>query len=122
MRGAPRPAISCHVTPPARLTLARACATVEPMTDPTMPGAFLELPNPPDLPAALGYPGCARYVVFFSDDGDHITCADGRTTRTGNAHVFNLYCRLRAVEPLLRPFDLAESVLVIDQARCRASI
>ena len=53
------------------------------MTDPEMPGTRLDLPVPPGLGEALGYPGTARYVVFYFDaDLDDVMYNDGQ--RAGN--------------------------------------
>jgi hypothetical protein len=92
------------------------------MTGHAMPGVPLDLPLPPEVDRAWGYPADARYVLIFGD-GDHVTCTDGRDTRIGNAHVFNLYCHHRAVEPLLRGFDLhGHHCLVFDREVNRVSI
>lgn len=97
------------------------------MTDASLPGASVPLPVPPDMPRALGYPYDARYVVFFYQaDTDDLMWNDG--IRAGNAQpwVFKEYLRHRAVEPLLRAFDLtspdSDRVLVIDQGGSRASV
>lgn len=89
------------------------------MTD--LPGATIGVPIPPALCQTLGYPGDARYVVFFVD-GDEVMYTDG--VRTGDAArwAFRAYTRQPAVEPLLRPFDLKRDCLVIDKEGCRASV
>jgi hypothetical protein len=97
------------------------------MTDPAMPGTSLPLPVPPELLAAFGYPGSARYVVFYVDaDLDDVIYNDGTQSGTGKTHALQMYRRHRAVEPLLRPFDLVSRestlMLVFDQAACRVSV
>lgn len=89
------------------------------MTD--LPGTRLNLPLPPSLSEALGYPGDARYVVFFID-GDEVMYTDGVRTGDVARWAFQAYTRHPAVEPLLRPFDLKRECLVIDQEGCKASV
>jgi hypothetical protein len=97
------------------------------MTDPAMPKTSVALPVVPDLCAAFGYPGDARYVVFYLDaDLDDVIDNDGVQSGNGATWVWQAYRRHRAVEPLLRPFDLTSPdsnlVLVIDQQGSRASV
>ncbi|VTR95114.1 Uncharacterized protein OS=Meiothermus silvanus (strain ATCC 700542 / DSM 9946 / VI-R2) GN=Mesil_2842 PE=4 SV=1 [Gemmata massiliana] len=93
-----------------------------------MPGTKLPLlPVPPGLGPALGYPGNARYVVFYLDaDLDDVMYNDGVRAGTGSTWVFQGYRRHPAVEPLLRDFDLTSAqsdlCLVFDLEGTRASI
>lgn len=98
-----------------------------PAEDRPMPGSAVPIPVPPDLFRALGSHSTARYAAFWVDaDSDDMIWNDG--VRSGNCQpwVFKEFLRHRAVEPILRPFDLtshqSESVLVFDQEKCRASV
>jgi hypothetical protein len=94
------------------------------MTDPAMPGTSIPLPVPPDLGPTLGYPGDARYVVFYIDaDLDDVIYNDGARTGNGATWVFQAYRRHPAIQPLLQPFDLNhEHCLVFDLTGTRASV
>ena len=93
----------------------------------SLPGQPLALPVPPDLGPALGYPGNARYVVFYFDaDLDDVMYNDGQRAGNASTWVFQGYRRHKAVEPLLRGFDLtspqSDLCLVFDLEGTRASV
>ncbi|VTS00596.1 Uncharacterized protein OS=Pelobacter propionicus (strain DSM 2379) GN=Ppro_3759 PE=4 SV=1 [Gemmata massiliana] len=103
------------------------------MTDPALhdalPGTPLELPVPPELAEALGYPGRARFVAFYiSPFGDDLMHADGRDSGSGHSWTFLAYKRHWAVAGLLAPWDLGspdtrgEFWLVLDRFGARASV
>jgi hypothetical protein len=99
------------------------------MTDQPLPGQSVPLPIPPDLLAALGYRGQARYVgVRFTPMGDEVVLDDGRVSCSGATWTYLAFKRHRAVAPLLEPFDLGSSeeeathMLLIDAQACRASV
>src|SRR5215211_407783 len=94
-----------------------------------LPGTPVDLPLPPGLTVCLGYRGDARFVVFhWSPFGDQLVFDDGRSSGTAQSWAFLAYKRHRAVEPLLRGYDLGSSeeeathVLLIDREANRASI
>src|SRR5262245_53847696 len=91
------------------------------MTAPTMPGQPVDIPLPPEVDRAWGYPGESRYVVFFID-GDDVLFTDGIQTGHAARWAFQEYSRHRAVEPLLRGFDLAQDCLCLDRETNRASV
>ncbi len=94
-----------------------------------LPGAPIDLPLPPDVTAAFGYRGDARFVGFYwSPAGDDVVYDDGRSSGSGQSWSFLAYKRHRAVAPLLRDVDLGSSeedgthVLLIDRTANRASV
>ncbi len=99
------------------------------MTDTPMPGTPIDLPIPPDLCQALGYRGDARYVSFyFSPCGDEAVYSDGRSMGSAATWAYLAYRRHRAVDPILRGWNLgysdldAEYCLIIDREASRASV
>ncbi|VTR91611.1 Uncharacterized protein OS=Pelobacter propionicus (strain DSM 2379) GN=Ppro_3759 PE=4 SV=1 [Gemmata massiliana] len=84
---------------------------------------------PPELAAALGYPGAARFVAFHvSPFGDDLVFSDGRHSGSGHSWTFLAYKRHRAVAALLAPWDLGSPDthgghwLVFDRIGGRASV
>jgi hypothetical protein len=70
----------------------------------------LNVPVPPLLSKAIGYPGKARYVSFqWTPYGDEADYSDGRLSGTGNWQGFLAYIQHPAVSPFLKEYDLGSS-------------
>lgn len=95
----------------------------------SLPGRAIDLPVPPELAEAFGYPGPARFVAFHYDgDLDDLRFDDGALSGNGATWVFRLFCRHRAVEALLDGAGIglqewpATHRLVLDRLQGRASL
>jgi len=70
----------------------------------------LPIPVPPQLEAAVGYPGGARWVALcWTSLGDTCLYDDGRLSGTGHGWAYLGFVRHAAVAPHLRHADLGSS-------------
>ena len=88
---------------------------------------LLPIPVPPQLEAAVGYPGEARWVALcWTSLGDTCVYDDGRLSGTGHGWAYLGFVRHAAVAPHLAHADLGSSEdegrerLLIDRTERRA--
>jgi hypothetical protein len=88
----------------------------------------LDVPVPPMLERAVGFPGDARFFALYWGAGDEAYFSDGRTSATGNPHGYLAFIRHPAVALPLAGHDLGSSDdeatewLVIDRQSRRAYV